>query len=235
MEAPKGPSLKEIQEAEAKKAAKLEEAAAAARRALLEQELRNQPVAPAPALPTTATWANSNSPGPVANVPSAWAKPAPKSQVASSAITTNKKTLADIQKEEELRKQKLAAANAATAMPGQSTVSTGKRYADLAGKPTTGPASSAAWSTVGAGGKVKAPASSAAPTASTAGRTATTTSVPTAPALKAARPAATAARITTGSNLTGQSGVTAAHQEFNKWARTALSKGLNSDINGKSQ
>jgi PERQ amino acid-rich with GYF domain-containing protein len=234
-EAPKGPSLKEIQEAEAKKAAKVEEAAVAARRALLEQEMRNQPVAPAPGLPTTSTWGSSASPVTPVNAPSAWAKPATKAQASTTASAANKKTLADIQKEEELRKQKLAAASAATAMPGQSSISGGKRYADLAGKPTNGPGPSAgaAWSTVGAGGKIKTPTGPSVSTPSTNMRSATTTSVPTVASTKAARPTTATTRSMTGNGSTGQAGITAANQEFTKWAKNELSRGLNSGINGK--
>lgn len=232
-EAPKGPSLKEIQEAEAKQAAKVEEAAAAARRALLEQEMRSQPVAQAPGLPTTSTWGSSASPVTPANVPSAWAKPASKSQTSTSANASGKKTLADIQKEEELRKQKLAAASTTTAMPGQSSISGGKRYADLAGKPTSTPSAGAAWSTVGAGGKIKAPTGPSVSTPSTAMRSVTTTSAPTVTSTKAARPVAATTRSMTGNGSTGQTGITAANQEFTKWAKNELSKGLNSGINGK--
>jgi len=234
-ETPKGPSLKEIQEAEAKKAAKVEEAAAAARRALLEQEMRNQPVTQAPGLPTSSTWGSSASPVTSANAPSAWAKPATKTQASTTASATNKKTLADIQKEEELRKQKLAAASAATVMPGQSNISGGKRYADLAGKPTNGPGPSAgaAWSTVGAGGKIKTPTGPSVNTPSTTMRSATITSVPAVASTKAARPVAATTRSMTGNGSAGQTGITAANQEFTKWAKNELSRGLNSGINGK--
>ncbi|KAL8953364.1 MAG: hypothetical protein Q9183_007333, partial [Haloplaca sp. 2 TL-2023] len=61
MESAKGPSLKEIQAIEARKAAQQEETASAARRQLLEQERlaqQNQQVAPAPGLPSSANWAN---------------------------------------------------------------------------------------------------------------------------------------------------------------------------------
>jgi PERQ amino acid-rich with GYF domain-containing protein len=232
-EAPKGPSLKEIQEAEAKKAAKVEEAAAAARRALVEQEMRNQPVAQAPGLPTTSTWGSSASPVTSANVPSAWAKPANKSQTPAGASSSSKKTLADIQKEEELRKQKLAAASAAMVIPGQSSLAGGKRYADLAGKPTATPSAGSAWSTVGAGGKIKAPTGPSVTTPSTTMRSATTTSIPTVAPTKAARPVAATTRSVTGNGSTSQSGITAANQEFTKWAKNELSKGLNSGINGK--
>jgi PERQ amino acid-rich with GYF domain-containing protein len=237
-ETPKGPSLKEIQEAEAKKAAKAEEAAAAARRALLEQEMRNQPVTQAPGLPTTSTWGSSASPVTPVNAPSAWAKPAAKTQASTAATASSKKTLTDIQKEEELRKQKIAAASAATAIPGQSSSSGGKRYADLAGKPTNGPGPSvsAAWSTVGAGGKIKTPTGPSVSTPSTTMRSATTTSVPTVASTKllaAARPVTAATRSMTGNGSTGQTGFTAANQEFTKWAKNELSRGLNTGINGK--
>lgn len=234
-ETPKGPSLKEIQEAEAKKAAKLEEAAAAARRALLEQELRAQPAVVAPGLPTTSTWASSVSPAsPAAPAASAWAKATNiKAQSPASTSAPSKKTLADIQKEEELRKQKIAAAAALTAAPTfPGPISGGKRYADLASKPTaTAVATSSAWSTVGAGGKVKIPIGPSVVTPSVA-RPASTAAVPT--LAKVVRPTIADMRSTTsGAALATQSGVSAAQQEFTKWAKAALAKGLNTDINGK--
>ena len=227
-EASKGPSLKEIQEAEAKKAAKAEELAAATRRNLQEQELKvmaSQPAAPAPGLPTTSTWGNHASPAGHAATPSAWANsPANKTHI-STSITTAKKTLADIQREEESRKQKLAAAAAATQPP--QGVSGGKRYADLASKPSTtpGPTTGGSWATVGAGGKVKIPTGPAAAVpqilrAPSSTTIATTTS-------RASRPAP-ATRVAATS---GPAGTTTAKDEFNKWARSAL-VGLNSNING---
>lgn len=134
VESHKGPSLKEIQEAEARKAARADEAAAAARRAALEHEAatmreRERAAASNTGLATTSTW-GSGSPV-TAAPPSAWAKPgagnakgggsaggvpaapagasggamaAPGAQAAGGKSRT--KTLADIQREEELRKQK---------------------------------------------------------------------------------------------------------------------------------
>lgn len=227
-EAQKGPSLKEIQDAEARKAAKLEEAQAAARRAALEQERLHQPVAPAPGLPANSTWGSSGSPIPAA-VPSAWAKAtAVKAPSASAATAASKKTLADIQREEELRKQKLAAATATTVLPG--LTSGGKRYADLASKPTASPANSA-WSTVGAGGKVKIPTGPAA--AQPSSRAASNATVPTVVTNKVARPPVASRSVTTGNTLP-QGAATSASQEFTKWAKDALAKGLNTGINGKS-
>jgi PERQ amino acid-rich with GYF domain-containing protein len=227
-EAPKGPSLKEIQEAEAKKAAKAEEIAAAARRTHLEQEMKlfTQPVAQAPGLPTSSTWASNSSPAGQTNSTSAWATSSGTRTPVSSTVAASKKTLADIQREEESRKLKLAAATATT-LPPQGT-SGGKRYADLASKPTSAsPATGGPWATVGAGGKVKIPTGPAA-AAPQAIRAASSAAVPTA-AARAPRPTATATRSVTTS---AQTGTTTAKDEFNKWAKGTLVKGLNSNING---
>merc|ERR1712093_772867 len=190
-EAARGPSLKEIQEAEAKKAAKAEEIAAAQRRANYEQELKmltSVATAPAPGLPTTSTWGNTASPATPTNAPSAWAKPA-----------------------------------ASKVQP--SSVSAGKRYADLASKVSPpAPLSGSPWSTVGAGGKVRVPtgpaASSPQPT-----RAVSSANVSTASAPRVTKPAATVR------SATGPAGANAAKEEFVKWAKATLSNGLNSDIN----
>jgi len=229
-EAPKGPSLKEIQEAEAKKAAKAEEIAAALRRAALEQErkmLAAQPTAPAPGLPTTSTWGNTASPATPVSSASPWAKAAVSKPQAGSGSHAGKKTLADIQREEEVRKQKLAAAQAATAQPVPTTG--GKRYADLAGKATTSAivTGGSAWSTVGAGGKVKIPTGPAA-AAPQAMRSASSATIPTSAANRIVRPAPAIRSVTT----TAPTSVNAAMAEFNKWAKAELVKGLNSDIDG---
>ncbi|KUJ16176.1 uncharacterized protein LY89DRAFT_685214 [Mollisia scopiformis] len=229
VEAPRGPSLKEIQEAEAKKAAKLETIAAAARRANYEQELKmlaSQPVAPAPGLPTTSTWGNSVSPATPTNAPSAWAKPAATKVVAASNVASSKKTLADIQREEELRKQKLAAA-AAAAQPTPG-VSGGKRYADLASKATISalPPGGSAWSTVGPSGKARVPTGPAAAAPPTA-RAVSSATVATISAPRAARPAPATRSATTS----GQSNVSAAKEEFIRWTKAALANRLNSGIN----
>jgi PERQ amino acid-rich with GYF domain-containing protein len=229
VEAPRGPSLKEIQEAEAKKAAKDEEIAAAQRRIVHEQEMRmlnTQAVAPAPGLPTTSTWGNTGSPATPTNTASAWATPAASKVSAASKAAASKKTLADIQREEELRKQKLAAA-AAASQPA--AVPSGKRYADLASKtnasvPTTG----SAWATVGAGGKVKIPTGPAV-TAPPATRSVSSANIPTASNARTARPAVTTRSATTS----GPAAITSAHEEFNKWARTTLLKGLKPGYDSK--
>jgi PERQ amino acid-rich with GYF domain-containing protein len=226
MEAPRGPSLKEIQELEAKQAAKQEEIAAAARRLQLEQERKNvtiQPSAPAPGLPTSSTWGNAASPS-TANAPSVWASTAAAKTQASGNGTASKKTLSDIQREEEARKKRLAAA-AAAAQPAVAT-SGGKRYADLASKPTAAiPALGGSWSTVGAGGKAKIPTSPAASTPQIV-RGSTNATVPTV-ASRPARPAPAIRNVTSVQNV-----ATAAKDEFIKWAKATLSKGLNSDVDG---
>ncbi|OAX80117.1 hypothetical protein ACJ72_05555 [Emergomyces africanus] len=228
-EAPKGPSLKEIQEAEARKAAKREEVAAAARRALAEQERANQPPAPAPGLPSTANWASSGSPAtPPSAAGSVWAKqPAgSKPQPGVPAASAPKKTLAQIQKEEEARKQRLAAAAsnaqaAAAAGVGLPIAAAGKRYADLASKVSPPTAPSGAWTTVGAGGKAKPP-----PTAPAGPR-----SIPVAP-VAAAKPRPTT--VLSRPSALGSTQSTNANKpvdELLKWAKHALGKGLNSSIN----
>jgi PERQ amino acid-rich with GYF domain-containing protein len=228
-EAPKKPSLKEIQEAEAKQAAKAEELAAAVRRANYEQELKmlaSQPIAPAPGLPTSSTWGSVASPATPTNAPSAWAKPAAsKSQAATSLANTKK--LSDIQREEQLQKQRIAAA-AAASQPSAS-ISGGKRYADLASKPMANVPSTGgtAWSTVGAGGKVKIPTGPAA-AAPQAVRSTSSATAATMPSARAARPASTARGVTTS----GQTGVSAANEQFTRWTKAELAKGLNKGIDG---
>ena len=226
-EGPKGPSLKEIQEAEARKTAQQEEIAAAARRALAEQERLSsaQMVALTPGLPSSANWAASASPvTPTAGI-SAWAKPL-AGKVATQTTTT-KKTLAQIQKEEEARKSRAAAAAAvvstsSTALPAN--IPGGKRYADLASKVASSTPTNAggAWTTVGASGKTKAPASPVV-LSSTAPRASLQSTITAGPKPKST----TSAR----SNVAGSSNQNA-NDEFLKWARLVLGKGLNAGIDG---
>jgi PERQ amino acid-rich with GYF domain-containing protein len=228
---PKGPSLKEIQEAEARTAAQREELAAAARRAqfLAEQErLSQQQAQAAPGLPSSANWASAGSPATPASTGSPWAS---KTQPAP-AVNTAKKTLAQIQKEEEARKNRAAAAAAAAmaATPSPpAPPSAGKRYADLASKgpasaAPAAPAPSGAWTTVGASGKVKG-----APPTPLGPRSASGT-VPISPVIAKPRPVTAARTVTVGS--VPQSNPNQAVEEFTKWATLALGKGLNSNING---
>ncbi|KAL8858893.1 MAG: hypothetical protein Q9178_004572 [Gyalolechia marmorata] len=223
-ESTKGPSLKEIQAIEARKAAQQEEIALVARRQLAEQERLNQQqqqTAPAPGLPSSANWANSISPA----VPgsSAWAKPNASKPTIATPVPVTKKTLAQIQKEEEARKTRAAAsaaaANAANSATSAAASAGGKRYADLAGKaPLASVATQAQtnqlWTTVGAGGKVKTPTGPVAPTPV---RAASTSS-----AQQAAPSKAKAAGKTVDKH--------AANEELQRWTKTALSKGLNPGI-----
>ncbi|KAI9868755.1 MAG: hypothetical protein M1813_004606 [Trichoglossum hirsutum] len=231
-EGAKGPSLKEIQEAEARKAAKAEEAAAAARRAQLQLELANQPQPPVPGLPPTSTWGTSPGATPPSSAPSAWNKPLGKGNAAQGSAGM-KKSLSQIQKEEEAfaRKQRAATASAANAANAiAAPISAGKRYADLASKPAQGPAQGpgGAWTTVGAGGKTKGPLGGSA----AAVQPQRTTSSGPAPAFTPTaklRPVVTPVRSSTlGGALPGQP---SANDEFTKWAKGALSKGLNKTIN----
>jgi len=241
-EGSKGPSLKDIQEAEARKAAQQEEIAAAARRALAEQERLNQPIAPAPApgLPSSSIWGSGTSPvTPASAGPSAWAKPlAGKTPPVPNAASA-KKTLAQIQKEEEARKQRAAAAAAAnaanTAASGAPGLAAGKRYADLAGKVAGAgigiQAPGSAWTTVGASGKPKAPTVTASAGLNSAPRAVSSSTVPTIGLPGKSKPAITPVRSTTMGGA--QAGQPNANDEFQKWAKSALTKGLNSNINGE--
>jgi PERQ amino acid-rich with GYF domain-containing protein len=225
-EGPKGPSLKEIQEAEARKAAKLEEIASAARRALAEQERANPPPAPTPGLPSSANWASAGSPvTPNSSATSVWAKTLAGKSLVNPATGVPKKTLAQIQKEEEARKQRLAVSNAAQAAASYpAAASAGKRYADLAGKIALQTTLSGTWTTVGAGGKPKPPPAAPAGPRSIGG------GVPVAPVAKA-RPVAVTRTSSIGTSTA--SNPNKATEELTKWAKIALGKGLNSSINGK--
>ena len=233
-EGSKGPSLKEIQAMEARKAAQQEETAAAARRALAEQERlnqQNQPVAPAPGLPSSANWASSISPAvPATTGISAWSKPASGKPAIATPVAGAKKTLAQIQKEEEARKNRAAAAAAANTASNASNITAaagGKRYADLASNvpiPTPLQPTNAAWTTVGAGGKVKTPT---APAPGLSTRTASGGIVQ--PTASVAKP-----KSTINTSTKGPSSQQYANEEFQKWTKSALSKGLNSNISGVS-
>ncbi|KAJ6443167.1 GYF domain-containingprotein [Purpureocillium lavendulum] len=229
-EGQKGPSLKEIQEAEARKAAKAEEAAAALRKAAMEQEAaivrekeRQAHVAAAAGLPASSTWGH----GSPVSATSPWVKPgAAKGPAVNTAAavpsSASKKTLAEIQREEEVRKQKARD----VAVQSGSPAITSKSYANLAGKPNQSPVPSApspgavptaGWATVGAGGKVKVPTGPAA-----SGRSASVSSAkaPITVGKPVSKPVASGpinGRVDVGS---------AAMEEFSKWTRRELSRGL---------
>lgn len=231
-ESQKQPKLRDIQEAEARVRAKQE----AERRAAQELEAvaakereKSNPVVPG--LPMNSTW-GSGSPAPSAPTP--WAKPSGAKlgavgvvPSATGTTTPSKKTLAEIQKEEEARKRRENKEQAAQLGAAVAVSNLGKRYADLASKsgpPTLagGVAAAAAganvaagWSTVGAGGKVKTPTGPQAMTrvASGAAR------APVAPALqqqaRSVAPAVNKANAVPDAKLSLQ-----------KWLRGMLVKGL---------
>lgn len=231
-EAPRGPSLREIQEAEAKKAAEAEEMAAAARRAAFQREMEAQAqvVAPQPGLPTSSTWGAGSPATPTGAIPAAWAKTAQK-----PTGPTASKTLAQIQKEEEARKRRMVAAQAqaqATLMSAAPAPTAGKSYANLAGKitiPQAGPmGTGSAWTTVGASGKVKTPA----PTVtSPAGNRTFSSGAPPALAPAAAAPPrkAPVSRVASMANPAAVN----AQDEFRKWAQDTLRADLKKGINGE--
>lgn len=238
-EGSKGPSLKDIQEAEARKAAQQEELAIIARRALAEQERMHQPAAPSPGLPSSSIWGSGTSPVTPSSGASAWAKPIAGKPTPVPVVANAKKTLAQIQKEEEARKQRAAAAAAAnaanTAAGTVAGLSTGKRYADLAGKvAATGSgvqAPAGAWTTVGASGKVKAPSAITPAGTNPAPRASSGGAVSTIGLPAKAKPATAPVRSTTlGGALATQLN---ANDELQKWAKSALTKGLNTNINGE--
>ncbi|CAM1511008.1 Fc.00g085210.m01.CDS01 [Cosmosporella sp. VM-42] len=224
--AQKGPSLREIQEAEAKKAAEAEAVAAELRKVALEQEAqalreREKAAAAAAGLPATSTWGHGS---PAASA-SPWIKPSKTAPTGSSSSfsTPGKKTLADIQREEEIRKQKARENVVQSGAP----VGVSKSYANLAGKPggslssATSPALAAAvvpppgsgWATVGAGGKVKIPTGPASQGRSVSAAAVKPISSPVKPVSKPA----------VGSGKTEGS---SAMDEFNKWVYRELSRGI---------
>ncbi|KAI0015008.1 hypothetical protein F4780DRAFT_765908 [Xylariomycetidae sp. FL0641] len=234
-ESHKGPSLKEIQEAEARKAAKADEAASAARRAMMEQEAareREKSTVAAPGLPTSSTW-GAGSPVSASATASPWSKPAAVKTAApglsaAAQAADKKKTLADIQREEEARKQKAKEVAAQTGVAS----SAGKRYADLASKTNaaalSGPPTNASsptgsnasgWATVGAGGKVKVPTGPA-----SQARPGSSTNVKPAAAAVAAAPSPRPPVKTVSS--TSGTGRSEAMDEFNKWLHNQLTRGI---------
>jgi len=233
VEASRGPSLKDIQEAEARSAAKADALAAEARRAQLEKEELMQAQAqaqmemPTAGLPTSSTWASANmSSAAGAGAPSPWAKASKPATSAASA-----KSMAQIQKEEETRKKKIAAAAAAqqTAAQGAAAAqATGKRYAELASKvaaqgPSPGPQGNIAWTTVGASGKVKAPTTTTPAPARIPSAIATAASVS---AIKKPAPVRTATGVQ-------PSGAANAQEDFKKWAVNELRHDLNKGVPGE--
>ncbi|KAK3670376.1 kinesin-like protein [Recurvomyces mirabilis] len=236
-EAPKGPSLREIQEIEARKAAEAEAIAIAARRALAQKEMEDlvaaqqQHVAPQPGLPASASWGATASPAtPTNTMSAAWTKAAQKAGGPA-------KTMAQIQKEEEARKKRLVAAAAtvqASAMASVAAPAGSKSYANLAGKvsaPSPGAGGNSAWTTVGASGKPKTPAAGPAPATPVAALPRTVSSG-IVPGALAAGQRKTPSRSATMNNGAGAA-IANAQEEFRKWAvgelRVDLNKGISAE------
>lgn len=228
-DAHKGPSLKEIQEAEARKAAKAEEAAAALRKAALEQEAallkekERLAAATTAGLPASSTWGHAS---PVASV-SPWAKPGTVKTAAPGLSTTSassKKTLAEIQAEEERRKRRARDVAVQSGAPAPSS----KSYANLAGKQGQVPVSSspaavapppgAGWAVVGAGGKPKAPLTGPATQSRSVSAASVKAPTPTAIMKPVSRAGPAAANGHAGN---------AAMDEFRKWVHRELGRGIN--------
>lgn len=212
--APTGPSLREIQEAEAKRA----EARRAAEKAAARARMVASPSA-VEELPTTLSWGLASAPA-SKNVSNAAAGSGNDAASASPAApawnagkTAPKKTLMEIQEEERKRAEKVKAQQAAQA------IALRKGYADSASRSTSasnlhGAANAAAaggggaWSVVGASGKPSTPSgtSSAAGAATggapaSSGGFASATASPLAP-----RPTTTASRTASASIPASTSG-----------------------------
>lgn len=224
VEAAKGPSLREIQEVEAKKAAQAEALASAARRAAFDKEMEAQAaaaaVAPAaPGLAATSSWATGSPATPTNASAAAWAKPAQK------PTGNTAKTMAQIQKEEEARKKRVvaAAASAQAAATGGVAVPVGKSYANLAGKITIPPpnAGAASWTTVGASGKLKTPATPATP------------STPRVASSGNAPPTQGTIKKMPSRNMSLTAGGVNAQDELRKWAIAELRSDVKKGVSGK--
>ncbi|KAK6535044.1 hypothetical protein TWF281_006342 [Arthrobotrys megalospora] len=223
----KGPSLKEIQENQAKQVAKAEAAAQEARRQEQAQQAAlaaaSAPTPPTSGLPSTSTW-GAPTPSPATNA-SAWAKPLAK----ASTTPVKQKTLAQIQKEEEARKQKAVALQPTTTTAATPTTptATSSRRSEWASKAAAAPSNpvppttnvvGGAWTTVGAGGKkLGGAATVSSPTPAQARL------VPSAPAPKIVKKPATV-------QLAAATPQKTANDEFMKWCKINL-KGLNSGVN----
>ena len=262
----KGPSLKEIQEMEAKQAAALAEAIAEQARkeaALQQSSAVAQQTIPQIGLPSTATWGSSNSPATTpGSTPSAWgiAKPLMKSATLPIQSGQPKKTLQQIQKEEEAKKAKFSqqaatahAANALATLSAQTaTTPGGKRYAELAGKQSVGGigggiVAGGAWTTVGSGGKIKSPVGTAStPVTPAPGTTPSLKSIPSTgvmgsfgkvavvkqhPNLNSVAAATSLVPVNPVAQAsTPKTPAILAQEEFMKWCRMSL-KQLNSNVN----
>ncbi|GAA5826252.1 hypothetical protein JCM11251_007225 [Rhodosporidiobolus azoricus] len=239
------PSLREIQEAEAREADKRKQAAriqaaqaniqAAQRAAALEA------AAAAESLPPSASWAAGPAQvPPVKAAPAPWIKPAASPAGASPAKATGK-TLKEIQEEEERRKKAQEKAQQAAVAGG--AVPAGRGYA---GVTNAAPAAGGAWTTVAVKPAVVKTAVAAKPlipglpstaTSATTVRTAGATGLPVKAPAPAAAPAPTAkvTIVPRSINVSSSAPATTVYDmenppppsaEFMSWTKQAL-KGLN--------
>lgn len=206
----RGLSLKEIQQIEAKRDSLRREAERkAAQEVQAQAEASVIPAAPLVTVPLN--WAAESTTDGPATPGAAWK---------ASSATPGKKTLAQIQQEEEaVRKAKVVAlakaqAQGAVTQPAAGAMAVGMRYADTAMK-----TSGQSWSTVGSGGKISAPS-----TPRLAEQKLPVTAQPS--ALKTTRVAA----VPAVQQVARPSDPDKISPEFLNWARSAL-KGLSPGVN----
>ncbi|KAF3083299.1 hypothetical protein TWF102_000710 [Orbilia oligospora] len=223
----KGPSLKEIQENQAKQVAKAEAAAQEARRQEQAQQAAlaaaSAPAPPTSGLPSTSTWA-APTPSPVATT-SVWAKPLAK----APTTPLKQKTLTQIQKEEEARKHKAVTNSPSTTTPAPTAApaATPTRRSEWASKAAAAPSNpvapttntvGGAWTTVGAGGK------------KLGGATTISSPTPAQARIITSAPTPKIVKKPTTVQLAAATPQKTANDEFMKWCKINL-KGLNSGVN----
>ncbi|KAF3170728.1 hypothetical protein TWF225_010752 [Orbilia oligospora] len=223
----KGPSLKEIQENQAKQVAKAEAAAQEARRQEQAQQAAlaaaSAPAPPTSGLPSTSTWA-APTPSPVATA-SVWAKPLAK----APTTPLKQKTLTQIQKEEEARKHKAVTNSPSTTTPAPTAApaATPTRRSEWASKAAAAPSNpvapttntvGGAWTTVGAGGK------------KLGGATTISSPTPAQARIITSAPTPKIVKKPTTVQLAAATPQKTANDEFMKWCKINL-KGLNSGVN----
>ncbi|WVF65563.1 hypothetical protein IAT40_000292 [Kwoniella sp. CBS 6097] len=232
---PSGPSLREIQEAEAKRAE-------ARKVALAEARAASASPAPTPSasiedFPTSIAWGlPSSQKGQAAAAASSPAAPStPVMPAWGGNDAAPKKTMKQIQEEEEKRKAKAAqAARAAQAAAGTPVGGQKRGYADLAATHSAA-AAVPGWTTVGAGGKASAAAiASAAVSSPSAARVvSSSTPISSKPAtpIKAAAPATKKDEGLNGSAGAGSGagGNGAPSVDFIRWTKQALT-GFKGDL-----
>ena len=222
-----GPSLRQIQEAEAKQAEARRAARAAA--ALQAQQIAALTGSSTEDLPSSMAWGLPSSGSGKASTSAAQSPSvtAPPAAVWGSGDAAPKKTLKQIQEEEEKRKKalhaKAVAAAAASAPTSNGAPAVAKRgYADLAAAPAATPVPG--WSTVGAGGKaIPGAAPKTGTTAPSAAIRATSSAIP------AGRPTSAAGVARTTASSASLDDTYTPSLEFIKWAKNALT-GLRTPI-----